>query len=126
MAAVLVAASVALAGGQDKKDKKDKEKDQFADLSFVVLKNDNGKPVRNASVVLHPVDKHGKQEAGGLQLKTDGEGKAAYSGVPFGKLRIQVIASGFQTFGEDYDINQITQEITIKLHRPKEQYSIYK
>jgi len=94
-------------------------------LNFVVLKNDNGKPVRNAGVVLHSVDDKGRQEKGGLELKTDAEGKASYEGVPYGKLRIQVLASGFQTFGADYDINQPTMEITIKLKRPKGQYSIY-
>lgn len=97
-----------------------------ANLSFVVLKDTNGKPVRNASVILHPVEEDGSQGKGGLQLKTDPEGKASTPGVPFGKVRIQVLARGFQTFGEDFDINQEQQEITIKLKPPAEQYSIYK
>lgn len=120
---VLVAllAGMVLAG--DKKDKKD---EKIGDIHVTIVKNDNGKPVRNASVVLHPVDNKGKQEAGGLQLKTDAEGKADYNGVPYGKLRIQVIATGFQTFGQDYDINRQEQQITIKLQRPKDQYTIYK
>ncbi len=107
-------------------DKKEKKDEKIGDIHVVVLKNDNGKPVRNASVVLHPVDRKGRQESGGLQLKTDAEGKADYNGVPYGTLRIQVLAPGFQTFGQDYEINQQEQEITIKLHRPKDQYSIYK
>jgi hypothetical protein len=69
--------------------------------------------------------KHDKQDRGGLELKTDAEGKASFDGVPYGKLRIQVLATGFQTFGEDFDINQPTMEITIKLKRPEGQYSIY-
>jgi hypothetical protein len=36
-----------------------------------------------------------------------------------------VLAQGFQTYGQDYDINQPTTEITIKLKRPQEQFSIY-
>jgi len=99
--------------------------EHHANLRFVVLKDANGKPVRNASVILHPVDKHGKQGKGGLQLKTNGEGQTSYSGVPFGKLRIQVIASGFQTYGEDYDINQPEMEINIRVKRPQEQITIY-
>lgn len=99
---------------------------QAANLKFVVLKDDNGKPVRNASVVLHQVDSHGRQGRGGMELKTDNEGRASYAGVPYGKLRIQVIAPGFQTYGEDHDINQPEQELVIKLKRPREQYSIYK
>jgi hypothetical protein len=60
-----------------------------------------------------------------MELKTDAEGKASFDGVPYGKLRIQVLAHGFQTFGEDYEVNQPTMEITIKLKRPENQYSIY-
>jgi len=82
--------------------------------------------VRNASIVLHPVDKKGKQEKGGLQLKTDAEGRTGIEGIPYGKLRIQVLSPGYQTFGGDYDIDQPLEEIVIKLERPQEQYSIYK
>jgi hypothetical protein len=97
-----------------------------ADLRFLIKSEASGKPIRNASIVLHPVDNEGKQEKGGVQLKTNGEGKTEFPGAPYGKLRVQVIARGFQTFGEDYDINQPVHEIVIKLKRPQEQYSIYK
>lgn len=97
----------------------------LAVVNFVILKEYNGKPLRNASVILHPVGKDGKQKATGAQLKTDANGKTSYPGIPYGKLRVQVIASGFQTFGQDYDINQGTHEIEIKLKRPQEQFSIY-
>ena len=96
-----------------------------ATLSFTVLKDDNGKPVRNAAVVLHLVNERGKQEKGGLELKTDAEGKASYEGVPYGKMRIQVLATGFQTFGADYEVDKANMEIGIKLKRPTGQYSIY-
>ncbi|MFI5089258.1 MAG: carboxypeptidase-like regulatory domain-containing protein [Terriglobales bacterium] len=115
--AVLLALGLAAAGDKPQ---------QASNLSFVVLKDDNGKPVRNASVILHQVDGRGRQGQGGLQLKTDSEGKAVYAGIPYGKLRIQVIAPGFQTYGEDHDINQPEQEFVIKLKRPQEQHTIYK
>lgn len=102
------------------------DKKPYSNLKFTVLKSASGKPVRNASIVLHPVKKDGKQEKGGLQLKTDSEGRSGIEGIPYGKLRIQVISTGFQTFGGDYDIDQPTEEIVIKLERPQEQYSIYK
>ncbi|HET7441654.1 MAG TPA: carboxypeptidase-like regulatory domain-containing protein [Terriglobales bacterium] len=94
-------------------------------MNFVVLREYNGKPVQNASVILHPVGKNGKQGKGGYQLKTDAEGKTSFDGVPYGKLRIQVLAHGFQTYGEDFEISQPTTAITIKLKRPQGQYSIY-
>ena len=99
--------------------------DDMALLNFVVIRDYNGKPIRNASVVMHPVEKNGKQSRGGLQLKTDAEGKASFDGVPYGKLRIQVLAQGFQTFGDDYAIEKPTMEITVKMKRPQGQYSIY-
>jgi len=89
-----------------------------------VIKDDNGKPVRNAAVIMHPVSEEGKQSRGGLELKTDIDGKTSFDGVPYGTLRVQVLASGFQTFGEDYNIDRAKLSFTIKLKRPQGQYSI--
>src|SRR5215469_7306205 len=86
-----------------------------ASLQFLILKDSNGKPVRNAEIVLHPVDKHGHQKSEGLELKTHEDGKAAVTGIPYGKMRVQVIAPGFKTYGEDVDISQPNHEFTIKL-----------
>ena len=47
---------------------------QVSSIKFAVLKDDNGKPVRNAAVILHPVAEHGKQSRGGFELKTNSEG----------------------------------------------------
>jgi len=103
-----------------------KRKHESSALNFVVVKETNGKPVRNASVVLHAVEESGKQAKGGYELKTDPDGKTSFEGVPYGKLRVQVLAPGYQTFGDDYLINQPQQEIVIKLKAPQGQYSIYK
>ena len=99
--------------------------DNLAKLNFVVVKDYNGMPVRNASMVLHPVGKTGKQERGGIELKCYANGKADYNGVPYGKLRVQVLMTGFQTFGDDYVVDKPEMEIVIKLKRPADQYSIY-
>src|SRR6202158_1298147 len=97
----------------------------MSELRFVVVLYYNGKPVRNAAVVLHPVNRKGKQSRGGLELKTDGEGRTNIDGIPYGPLRVQVLAQGFQTFGEDYKIDKAEIEITVKLKRPGGQYSVY-
>jgi hypothetical protein len=96
-----------------------------ASLKFLVVKDDNGKPIRSAAVIMHPVSPHGKQSRGGLELKTDAEGRTSFDGVPYGTLRVQVLASGYQTFGEDYEIDKAKMDFTIKLKRPQGQYSIY-
>jgi 5-hydroxyisourate hydrolase-like protein (transthyretin family) len=115
---LIVASTFALAG--------DKKEEQVAELRFLVVKKSNGKPVANASVVLHPVGKNGKQEKGGLQLKTNEDGKTSVTDIPYGKMRVQVIYPGYQTFGDDYVIDKATMEITIQINRPTDQYSIYK
>ena len=97
----------------------------MSNLRFVVVKDYNGKPVRDAGVVLHPVKKNGQQSLGGMELKTDSDGRAHIDGIPYGPLRVQVLAQGFQTFGEDYEINKPELEITVKLKRPGGQYSVY-
>ncbi len=104
----------------------EKPKVATSDLKFTILKEFNGKPIRNASVILHTIDKNGKQDKGGLQTKTDGEGHCAIPAIPYGKLRVQVIAKGYQTFGKDFEIAQPAHEFVIKLKPPQEQYSIYK
>lgn len=103
-------------------------KDQLptAVLNLTVLKESNGKPVKNAEIVLHLVDEHGRQRQEGLELKTHEDGKAGTSGIGYGKIRVQVIAHGFRTFGADYDVNQPNLDITIKLEKPADQVSIYK
>ena len=117
IAAVLLALATSVASFADKH--------PLAALNFVVIKDANGKPVRNASVVLHPVKKNGDQAQGGMELKTDSEGKTGIDGIPYGKLRVQVIAPHFKTFGQDYDVNQPEMQIEIKLQAPADQYSIY-
>jgi hypothetical protein len=95
----------------------------MSNLRFVVLKDYNGKPIRDAAVVLHPVKKDGNQSLGGMELKTDNDGRASIDGIPYGPLRVQVLAPRFQTFGEDYMIDKPELEITVKLKRPGGQYS---
>jgi hypothetical protein len=104
---------------------KDKDEDPTSFINFLVVKDDNGKPVRNAAVIMHPVNPKGKQSRGGMELKTDAEGKASFDGVPLGMLRVQVLAHGFQTFGEDYDVEKPKTELTIKLKHPQDQFTVY-
>jgi len=112
-------------GGAPRGWAQDEEEGPMSNMHFVVVRDTNGKPVRNAAVVLHPVTSKGKQGMGGLELKTDDDGKTGIDGIPYGLLRVQVLAPGFQTFGEDYQVNRADMVITIKLKRPARQYSSY-
>ena len=121
--ASLIVASLAIAAYAGKMQS---DKPPTASVSLTVVRDANGKPVKNAEVVLHLVDTHGKQKQEGLELKTHDDGKAEATGIPYGKVRIQVIARGFKTYGEDVNVDQPNLELTIKLQKPAEQLSIYK
>jgi hypothetical protein len=97
----------------------------LSSLKFLVVRDSDGKPVRNAEIVLHPTKGKGKQASGEMELKTDAEGKTSVDGIPYGRLQIQVLAPHFQTFGEDYDVNKAELQITVKLKHPGDQYSTY-
>ena len=99
--------------------------EKTASINMTVIRNSSGKPVKNAEVVIHLVDTHGKAKQEGMELKTHDDGKAEATGIPYGKVRIQVIAPGFRTYGEDFSIDQPNHEFTIKLQKPAEQLSIY-
>src|ERR1700739_2264774 len=93
-------------------------------IKVTVLRSTNGKPIPNAAVVFHPI-KNGKDE-GALELKTDDDGIVKIDVIPIGDtVRLQVIADGWQTYGDDYKIETDTKDIVIKMKRPTTQYSIY-
>ena len=76
-------------------------------------------------VVFHPME--GERDKGNMELKTNEDGKTIIDVLPIGDtVRLQVIARGFQTFGEDYKIDKADMAIEIRMKRPGEQYSIYK
>jgi hypothetical protein len=96
-----------------------------SNLRFVVVRDTDGKPVRNAEIVLHPANRKGKQGKGEMELKTDADGRTNIEGVPYGPLQVQVLAPHFQTFGQDYEINKAEMEIAVRLKHPGGQYSVY-
>ena len=118
----LLIVAVCLSAGEKKK----KAPEPFSSLTFVVLRESDGRPVKNASVVLHFLRQDGSQEWEGLQLKTNTDGRASIEDIPYGKLRLQVVAHSLQTYGDDVEVNQAKQEFVIRLKPPAAQVSIYK
>jgi hypothetical protein len=69
----------------------------------------------------------GEKDEGNMELKTNEDGKTTIDVLPIGgTVRLQVIAKGFQTFGDDYKVDKADMSIEIRMKRPGEQYSIYK
>jgi hypothetical protein len=93
-------------------------------IEIDVIRGSNKKPIANAAVVFHPV-KDGK-DAGNLEIKTDPEGKAIIDVIPTGsKVLVQVIADGFATFAQDYQIDEASRTILVTMERPRAQVSTY-
>jgi hypothetical protein len=62
-----------------------------------------------------------------MELKTNEDGKAIIDVLPIGfTVRLQIIARGFQTYGDDFKIDNEKMALDIRMKRPGEQYSIYK
>ena len=122
----MLATTLLLPAQQDKRGRKYKAPPETMKVDILVVRATSGKPIPNAAVIFHPVNEKGKEE-GALELKTDTEGKTTLDVIPVGStVRLQIIANGFQTFGNDYIANADAKQITIKMQRPTSQYSIYK
>jgi hypothetical protein len=95
-----------------------------ATIKVTVLRSTNGKPIPNAAVVFHPME--GERDKGALELKSNEDGIVTIDVIPIGDMvRLQVIAQGWKTFGDDYKIDTDSKEIVVKMKRPGEQYSLY-
>lgn len=91
----------------------------------VLVQRPNGKPLANVAVIFHPV-KDGKFD-GNLEMKSDSDGRVVLDLIPVGsQMNVQVIANGYATFGQEYDVPTDTKNIVITMQRPVEQYSTYR
>ena len=93
-------------------------------IEVTVVKKFNGKPIVNAAVIFNS-SLDGKDE-GNLEVKTDPEGKAVIDVIPTGSsVRVQVIATGFATFADEYIVTEPSRQISVAMIRPQEQISSY-
>jgi hypothetical protein len=122
---ITTAASACLLHAQDEhRGRKYSPPPPVAHITVTVTKGANKKPVESAAVIFHTV--HNGKDQGNLEVKTNEEGRAVIDVIPIGdQVRLQVIKSGYQTFGEDYTIEGATKDITVALKPPAHQYSIY-
>lgn len=93
-------------------------------IVVTVQKAFNSKPMPNAAVVFYST-KDGKDN-GNLELKTDPDGRAALDLIETGShVRVQVIANGYATYSEEFDVPGDQKEVLIKMQRPRAQVSTY-
>jgi hypothetical protein len=92
--------------------------------------NDSDRPVDRASVIVKFVQgrdyiKFGKKIRDTYELRTNQEGEASIPEIPQGKILVQIIAKGYQTYGQTLDINEPERTVEMKLNPPQKQYSAH-
>jgi len=96
----------------------------------IQVKNDSDKPVDRASVIVKFVEgrsyvKLGKKIRNTYELRTNQDGEASIPSIPQGKILIQIIAKGYQTFGQTFNVDEEQKTVEIKLNPPQKQYSAH-
>lgn len=94
----------------------------------IEVKNLYGKPVERASVVVRFVEgrsvaKFGKKIITNWEMRTNQEGVARIPPIPQGKIQVQVIARGYQTFGQVVEVKEEEKTVEVKLNPPQAQHS---
>jgi hypothetical protein len=96
----------------------------------IEVRNLEDKPVDRANVIVR-FEGRSITKLGGKKLKTSWEMKTNQEGVvgippiPQGHILLQVIAKGYQTYGEKIDVNEEEKTILVKLNPPQSQYSAH-
>jgi hypothetical protein len=96
----------------------------------IEVKTHGGKPIERASVIVRFVEgrsiaKLGKKIRTNWEMRTNQEGVAKVPSIPQGKVLVQVIAKGYQTFGQTYEVTEPEKTLEIKLNPPQAQYSAH-
>ena len=102
--------------------------DDMTKLKIVVTTR-SGRPIDRADVIVRfggrSVVKLGKMVRTTWEMRSSQEGVAEIPDMPKGQIRIQVIAKGYQTFGQVFDVNEEAKTIEITLNPPQQQYSAH-
>jgi uncharacterized GH25 family protein len=96
----------------------------------VEVTNHKGEPIDRASVVVQFIEngslkRLGKNKARKWELKTNQQGIVKMPPLPQGKIRVQVIADRYQTYGEFVEIFEEEKTVQVELNPPQPQYSAH-
>ena len=120
-ALLLVATQLA---GQNAAEQKD---DANTRLTLQVLNETNKQPVVGAHVVVRFTEERllRRDKRVSWEAKTNRKGEVVLSDLPTGNVKVQVIAKGFQTYGDQHDLEKPQEKVTILMQPPKGQVSAY-
>lgn len=96
----------------------------------IEVKTLSGRPIDRANVIVRfaegrDVTKFLKKHITNWETTTNQDGVVKIPELPQGKIRIQVIAKGYQTFGQIFEIHEAEKTVEIKLNPPQPQYSAH-
>ena len=96
----------------------------------IEVKTAGDKPVERASVIVRfekgrSAIKFGRKIRTNWEMRTNQDGVAMVPPIPQGRILIQVIAKGFQTYGDHFEVNEEEKTIEVKLKPPQSQYSAH-
>jgi len=103
-----------------------------ADMTTLTIsvKSKTGKPVEYASVIVkfikgRSATKLGKKIRKEWELRTNQDGLAKIPPIPQGTILVQIIAKNYQTFGQNFEVDEEEKTLDITLNPPQPQYSVY-
>jgi hypothetical protein len=103
-----------------------------ADMTTLTIsvKSPGGKPVENASVIVKFVKGRSKAKLGAKirkdwELRSNQDGIAKIPPIPQGTILVQIIAKDYQTFGQNFEVDEEQKTIDITLNAPQPQYSAH-
>ena len=105
----------------------DKNNDESARLTLQVVAGEDKQPVVDAHVVVRFAEERmlRRDKTTSWETKTNRKGVAVLAGIPLGAIKVQVIAKGYQTYGDEHELSQPEEELTIQLEPPQGQVSAY-
>ena len=89
-----------------------------------------GRPIDRADIVVRFVKgrnyfKLGKKVRTTWEMRTNQEGIAKIPPIPQGTILVQIIAKDYQTFGQNFDVDEEQKTLDIKLNPPQPQYTAH-
>jgi hypothetical protein len=98
----------------------------------IVVKTQGGHPIVGAGVKVHwsankkhPAVRFGKAVNTTFEMRTNQEGQANIPPIPQGDILIQVMAHGYQTFGQTFDVDEEQRTVEVTLNPPQQQYTAH-
>jgi len=103
------------------------DKDDSTRLTLQVLNESSKNPVTDAHVIVRFTEARmlRRDKRTSWEAKTNRKGVVVLDGIPRGAVKVQVIAKGYQTYGNEHELSKPEEEFTVLIHPPQGQVSAY-